>query len=101
AEANDIKAQDDLHRYKLLVDKREVSRQIYDQALAAGKSSTAAVAAAQATESAAQQFVQQAQSRLAQANANHQYAQTGPQQVSSTRARVQAAIADVEQKRAL
>ncbi len=38
---------------------------------------------------------------LAQADANHQSAQTGPQQVSSTRARVRAAIADVEQKRAL
>jgi membrane fusion protein, multidrug efflux system len=100
AEANDVKAQDDLHRYKLLVDKREVSQQIYDQALAAAKASTATVAAAQASESAAQHFVQQAQSRLAQANANHQYAQTGPQQVSSTRARVQAAIADVEEKRA-
>lgn len=100
-EANDVKAQDDLHRYKLLVDNREVSQQIYDQALAAAKSSSATVAAAQASESAAQQFVHQAQSRLAQANANHQYAQTGPQQVSSTRARVQAAIADVEEKRAL
>ena len=100
AEANDVKAQDDLHRYKLLVDKREVSPQIYDQALASAKSSTATVAAAHASESAAQQFVQQAVSRLAQANANHQYAQTGPQQVSSTRARVRAAIADVEQKRA-
>jgi membrane fusion protein, multidrug efflux system len=101
AEANDIKAQDDLHRYKLLVDKREVSQQIYDQALAAAKSSTATVAAARASESAAEQFVRQAQSRLTQADANHQYAQTGPQQVSSTRARVQAAIADVEQKRAV
>jgi len=101
AEANDVKAQDDLHRYKLLVDKREVSQQIYDQALAAAKSSTASVAAAQATESAAQQFVKQTQSRLVQATANHESAQTGPQQVSSTRARVQAAIADVQQKRAL
>jgi len=101
AEANDVKAQDDLHRYKLLVDTREVSQQIYDQALAAAKSSTANVAAAQANESAAQQFVQQAQSRLAQAAANHEYAQTGPEQVSSTKARAQAAIADVEQKRAL
>lgn len=101
AEANDVKAQDDLHRYKLLVDTREVSQQIYDQALAAAKSSTANVAAAQANESAAQQFVQQAQSRLEQATANHQYAQTGPEQVSSTKSRAQAAIADVEQKRAL
>src|SRR6201982_2410332 len=101
AQANDVKAQDDLRRYKALVDKREVSQQIYDQALASAKSSTANVAAAQASESAAQQFVQQAQSRLAQATANHAYAQTGPQQVSSTKARVQAAIADVQQKRAL
>jgi len=101
AQANDVRAQDDLHRYKLLVDKREVSPQIYDQALASARSSTANVAAAQASESAAEQFIQQAQSRLAQATANHAYAQTGPQQVSSTKARVQAAIADVQQKRAL
>jgi len=101
AEANDMRAQDDLRRYKLLVDKREVAPQIYDQALASAKSSTASVTAAQANESAAQEGVTQAQSRLAQAAANHRYAQTGPQQVSSTRARVQAAIADVQQKRAL
>lgn len=101
AMANDVKAQDDLHRYKQLVDKREVSQQIYDQALATARSSTATVAAAQAGESAAQQFVQQAQSRLTQATANQANAQTGPQQVSSTKARVQAAIADVQQKRAL
>src|SRR5579871_5166120 len=101
AQANDVRAQDDLRRYKLLVDKREVSPQIYDQSLAAAKASTANVAAAEASESAAEEFVQQAQSRLAQATANHEYAQTGPQQVSSTKARVQAAVADVQQKRAL
>jgi membrane fusion protein (multidrug efflux system) len=101
AEANDVKAQDDLKRYKQLVDKREVAEQIYDQALAAAKSSTAVVAAAHANESAAQQFIQQARSRLVQADANHQYAETGPQQVSSSQARARAAIADVEQKRAL
>jgi membrane fusion protein (multidrug efflux system) len=101
AEANDVKAQDDLQRYKLLVDKREVSQQIYDQALAAAKSSTATVSAARAGEAAAQEFVNQARSRLAQADANHRSAETGPQQVSSTKARVRAAIGDVEQKRAL
>ena len=99
--ANDVKVQDDLKRYKLLVDKREVAEQVYDQALAAARSSTAAVSAARANESAAQQFVQQARSRVAQADANHQYAETGPQQVSSSRARARAAIADVEQKHAL
>ena len=101
AEANDARAQDDLHRYKLLVDKREVAQQVYDQALATAKSSTAALAGARANEAAAQQFVQQAQSRAVQADANHQYAETGPQQVSSTQARVRSAIADVEQRRAL
>ncbi len=101
AEAADVKAQDDLRRYKLLVDKKEVAEQVYDQAVATAKASTAGVAGAQANEGAAQQAVQQARGRLVQAQATHQYAQTGPQQVSSTRARVRAAIADVEQKRAL
>jgi membrane fusion protein (multidrug efflux system) len=101
AEANDVKTQDDLKRYKALVDKREVSQQIYDQAVASSKSSTASVAAAQANESAAQQFVDQAQAKLSQADANRVYAETGPQQVSSTRARVRAAISDVQQRRAL
>jgi membrane fusion protein (multidrug efflux system) len=101
AEANDVKAQDDLRRYKLLVDKKEVAEQVYDQALAAARSSTATVAAARANESAAQQFVKQAQSREVQAEANHQNAETGPQQVSSTKARARAAVADVEEKRAL
>jgi membrane fusion protein, multidrug efflux system len=100
AEANDVKIQDDLHRYKLLVDKKEVAEQIYDQALAASKASTANVAAAHANEAAAQQAVDQAQSRLAGSQANHRSAETGPQQVSSTRARAHAAVADVEQKRA-
>src|SRR5277367_6142341 len=101
AEANDVKAQDDLQRYKLLVDKREVAVQVYDQALAAAKSSTASVEAAHANESAAQQFVEQAESRLVQADAIHQSAETGPQQVSSSKSRAIAAIADVEEKRAL
>lgn len=100
AEANDVKAQDDLRRYKQLVDKLNVSEQTYDQALAAARASTATVAASHATEAAAQQAVIQAKSRLAQAEANHRYAQTGPQQVASTRARAASAIADVQQKRA-
>ena len=101
AEANDVRVQQDLHRYKLLVDKREIAQQVYDTAVASARASTAAVAAARANESAAQQFVTQAQSRLVEAQANHQSAETGPQQVSSTRARARAAIADVEEKRAL
>jgi len=100
AEANDVKVQDDLKRYKMLVDKQDVSAQIYDQALAAAKSSTATVAATHANEAAAGQAVQQARSRVAEAEANLRAAQTRPQQIATTRARALAAIADVEQKRA-
>jgi membrane fusion protein, multidrug efflux system len=101
AQANDVKVQDDLRRYKLLVDKKEVAEQVYDQAVAAAKSSTANVAAAQANEEAAKQAVAQAQSKLQESEANRRSAETGPQQVSSTRAKAKAALADVEQKRAL
>ncbi len=98
--ANDVRAQADLKRYELLVAKLEVSRQIYDNAVAAARASTATVAAASANEAAAQQAVQQARSKLAQAEASHRYAQTGPQQVASSRARALSAVADVKQKRA-
>ncbi len=100
AEANDVKAQDDLRRYKALLDKQEVAAQVYDQALATAKASTASVAAARDNEAAAQQAVQQARSQLGESEASQQSAETGPQQVSSTRARARAAIADVQQKRA-
>ncbi|HET6843719.1 MAG TPA: HlyD family secretion protein [Candidatus Angelobacter sp.] len=100
AEANDVKAQDDLERYKRLVAKQNVSEQTYDQALASAKANTASVAAARANEAAAQQTVQQAKDKLTQAQASHRAAQTGPQQVASTNARARAAVADVEQKRA-
>jgi membrane fusion protein, multidrug efflux system len=101
AKANDVKAQDDLKRYKRLVDKQNVSEQTYDQAFAAAKASTATVAAARANEAAAQQAVRQAKDRLAEAEASQRAAQTGPQQVASTHARALAAAADVQEKRAV
>ncbi len=58
------------------------------------------MSAARDNEAAAEQAVRQASSRLGQSEANQKYAETGPQQVSSTRARARAAIADVQQKRA-
>jgi membrane fusion protein (multidrug efflux system) len=100
AEANDVKAQGDLRRYKALLDKQEVAAQVYDQALAAAKASTASVAAARDNEATAEQTVEQAKSRLEQSKASQRSAETGPQQVTSTRARARAAIADVQQKRA-
>src|SRR6202167_4917473 len=70
AQANDVKAQNDLIRYKQLVDKQEISQQLYDQAVAAAKANTAAVASARASATAAAQQVTQARSRLATAEAS-------------------------------
>ena len=100
AQANDVKAQDDVVRYKALLDKKEIAAQQYDYAVAAAKSSTADVSAARDNLSAAQQAVTQARSRFVQSQANKTYAESGPQQVSASRARARSAIADVEQKRA-
>ena len=100
AEATDVKAQNDVARYKQLVDKQEVSAQLYDQAVSAAKASTAAVASANASVAAAQQQVAQARSRLLQAQANWRSSLTGPQQVASSRARALSAEATVKQKEA-
>jgi membrane fusion protein, multidrug efflux system len=100
AEANNVKAQDDLVRYRQLVDKQEVSQQQYDQALAAAKASAAAVTAARASSLAAEQQVHQARARLLQAEANARSARTGPQQVAAIRSKAQSAAAQVEQMKA-
>lgn len=100
AQANDVKAQNDLERYRQLVEKQEISKQLYDSAVAAARAGTATVAAAQASAAAAAQQVTQAKSKLAQADANLRYAQTGPRQVASTRARAISADATVQQREA-
>jgi membrane fusion protein (multidrug efflux system) len=100
AQANNQKAQNDLVRYKQLVDKQEISQQLYDQAVAAAASGNATVAAAKANASAADQQVTQARARLAQAEAAYRSSQTGPQQVASTKARALSAEADVQEKQA-
>jgi len=100
ADANNVKAQNDLARYKQLVSKQEISQQQYDQAYAAAQAGTASVDAARAGLASAQQQVKAAQSRLEQAQANARVAQTGPQQVVATRSRAQSAEALVEQKKA-
>jgi membrane fusion protein, multidrug efflux system len=98
--ANDVKAQNDLERYRQLVDKREISQQQFDQATAAAKASTATVEAARASADAAQQQVTQAQGKLTQAQANWAYANTAPRQMQAIRARAAAALAQAQQKKA-
>jgi membrane fusion protein (multidrug efflux system) len=98
--ANDIKAQNDVGRYKQLVDKQEISHQQYDQAVAAARSSAAGVAGARASVSASEQQVSQAQAKLLQAEAGLRSAGTAPQQLASVRSRAQAAQAQAQQKKA-
>jgi len=100
AEAQNVKAQDDVQRYHLLLVKDEVPKQTYDYAVAAAQTDTAALAAAKADEATAEQNVAEARSRLVEAIARNESAEAGPQRVASTRARALSAVADIAQKRA-
>ena len=98
AEANDLKAQDDVNRYKPLAAKDEIPQLQYTQAVESQQATAAAVQAAKASAGAAEQGVAQARARVSQAQAQLQYAQTRPQQISVQRSRAEAA--DAETKRA-
>lgn len=100
AEANDVKAQNDLGRYKQLISKQEISQQQFDQAVAAAQASAAAVEAARANVDAAQQQVTQAQGKLVQAQANWASARTAPKQMQATRAKAASALAEAEMAKA-
>jgi len=100
AQANDARAQADLIRYKMLVDKQEVSQQTYDQALDTAKDSAAAVNAARDSAAALKQQVSQARDKLLSAQAALRISQTGPRQLAATRARALSALAAVQEKQA-
>ena len=99
AEANNAKAQDDAKRYKKLVDKQEISEQLYVQAVQTANGAAAAVQATVANVQAAQDSVRQAQSRLAQASASVESAQTGPQQIRIQQSRAVAAAAAAQKSK--
>jgi membrane fusion protein (multidrug efflux system) len=108
AQANFTKAVQDVERYKMLVSKDEISKQQYDQAVAAQDAAHATLDAQNAlvneatqTIQVAEKNVEQAQTRVEQANAQIQSALTGPQQVKVTEARAQSAAAKVDQQRAM
>ena len=100
AEANNAKAQADLARYRQLVQRDEISRQQYDQAVAAAKAAAASVDAARAGGSVAQQQIIQSRGHISEAQSTLQAAGTGPQQVAVTRARASAAEADIKKYQA-
>jgi len=100
AEANDLKAQDDVTRYKPLAEKDEIPQQQYTQAVDTQKATAAAIEAARASAAAAEQAVTGARTRVAQAEAELHYAETRPQQISLQQSRAQAADAQAEQAQA-
>jgi membrane fusion protein, multidrug efflux system len=100
AQANSTKSDADQVRYETLVAKEEISRQLYDGAVAAAAANRAGVASAAAGVHAAEEAVRQAQGKLLQAGDDLRSAQTAPWQVSLIRARADAADAQVLQRKA-
>ena len=96
AEANDLKAQDDVNRYQPLAAKDEIPQVQYTQAVESQEATAAAVEAAKASAASAEQAVTQARAKLAQAQAQLQYALTRPQQISVQRSRAEAAEAETQ-----
>jgi membrane fusion protein, multidrug efflux system len=100
-EANNARAQADLARYKALVDKNEVSRTDYDQAVSSAKALAASVDSAHASAEAAQKVVDQRRAQLDQAHSLAAQAQvSGPNRVAISRANLQSRQADVQAMKA-
>src|SRR5216684_751556 len=100
ADANNTKAQNDLLRYKQLIEKQEISQQQYDQAVASAQAAAATLLAARASADAYAAQIEQAQSKLVQAGADLRTADTAPQTMRATRARALSAQANAERKKA-
>jgi membrane fusion protein (multidrug efflux system) len=106
-EATATKAEKDVERLRGLVQKDEVSQQQFDAAVATAQSARAAVDAARSDVTSAEAAVTVAQQRAAearaaetQARANLANARTAPQQLQVTRAKADAAQAQVAQAQA-
>jgi membrane fusion protein, multidrug efflux system len=100
ADANNTKAQNDLLRYKQLIDKQEISQQQYDQAVASAQASAAALRASRASADALAAQIEQAQNKLQQASADLRTADTAPQTMRVTRARALSAEANADRRKA-
>jgi len=100
ADANNTKAQNDLLRYKQLIDKQEISQQQYDQAVASAQASAATLQAARARADALAAQIEQAQGKLVQAGADLRTADTAPQTMRATRARALSAQANADRRKA-
>ena len=101
ARANEAKAQADLARYKTLVEKDEVSREEYDQKVAAAQASAEQVKSLQAMVEAAAQIIDQRKAALSQVQIKlAQVRSNAPQEMEIRRAAVQSAQASSQAARA-
>ena len=100
AEANNTKAQNDLARYKMLIDKEEISQQQYDQAVASAQAAAATLQAAHASADSFSAQIKQAQSKLEQANADLRTAGNRTETMRFIHARAESAQAIANQKKA-
>lgn len=100
AEANATKLNTDVERYRLLLGKKEIAAQQFDQAVAAATAANATVAARKAALLAAQEQVRIEQQRVLQAKANWNNAQVTPKQVEAIRARAASAFAQQQRSKA-
>ena len=91
AAANNVKAQNDVQRYKPLVERDVISKQQYDAAVAAAQSAQADLESAHDNVIAAQEGVTEAEAKLVQSQANLRNTTTGPRQVQVTQARANSA----------
>ena len=99
ADANNTKAQNDLLRYKLLIDKQEISQQQYDQAVDSAQAAAATLQAARANADAYAAQIKQAQSKLEQADADLRNAGNRTHMMRVIRARALSAQAIAQQKK--
>jgi membrane fusion protein (multidrug efflux system) len=99
AEAEAIRSRDEaqLHRYEKLFEAGTISRQDYDQEIAAARSSEANASAAKANVASAEKVVEQRKADIdAQAARREQIARTAPRQLSIRQADLATAEANVE-----
>lgn len=100
AEANEAKARADLARYTTLVGKDEVSREEFDQRVAAAKGAAAMLASERAAALASQRVVEQRRAQLALAESQlNQAMVNGPQEVTAQRANLELRRAGAETSR--
>jgi membrane fusion protein (multidrug efflux system) len=101
AEANNIKAQADVGRYRPLAEKDEVPREQFDQVVANARALAAGVAAAQKSAEAARKVVDQRKAQLTEAQHRAEEARrNAPKQMAVRRATVSARQAAVKAARA-